>query len=96
MIQVPNSSIELRYKGLTFWWKKNSIFPLISMPASSGHPDSAAGQTPVFDLLARHLMAVVLAFALCRFTSTPAIAATPLMRGLHVTAVHNITALTPV
>ena len=39
---------------------------------------------------------VVFPFALGRFTSTPAVAATPLMRGLHATAIHHIPALTPV
>jgi hypothetical protein len=38
----------------------------------------------------------VFPFAFGRFTSTPAIAATPLMRGLHVTAVHHIPAFAQV
>jgi hypothetical protein len=41
-------------------------------------------------------MAAVLAFALGKFTSTPAIVATPLVRGLHVPEVHHIPALAPV
>ena len=32
-------------------------------PASGGHPDPAAGQTPVFGRAARNVMAVVFAFA---------------------------------
>jgi hypothetical protein len=42
------------------------------------------------------MMAVVFAFALGGFASISAIAAMPLMRGLHVSAIHHIPALTPV
>jgi len=69
---------------------------LIGTADSGGHPDPAAGQTPVFCRAAEAFDGRCVCLRPWLIHVDPAIAATPLMRGLHVPAVKHIPTLTPV